>query len=455
MASEPGESMSAPTDSRREGSLEAPTRHPLDWKSESFWSQDSLDQELGRIFDICHGCRRCVSLCNAFPTLFDLVDESETMEVDGVAKADYWKVVEHCYLCDLCYMTKCPYVPPHPWNVDFPHLMLRAKAVHFRAHGATLRDRVLSSPDTVGKLAGIPVVAQAVNAANRSPTMRRTLERGLKVHPEASVPPYQSRPLTRRLKGHRSAVTAETSELTRGQVALFGTCYGTYNEPHLGEDLVAVFEHNGIPVQLAEGLRCCGMPKLELGDLDAVTAAKDVNVPALVALVDQGWDIVAPIPSCVLMFKQELPLMFPDDAEVRKLRQAIYDPFEYLLLRHKAGKLRTDFRQTLGKVGYHAACHLRMQKIGLKTRELLQLVPDTKVETIERCSGHNGTYAVKSEFHDVSMKIGRPVVNRVRQLEVDHYSSDCPMAGHQIENGLRDGRVPEHPMSLLRRAYGI
>ncbi len=447
--------MAGGTTGIREGSLEAPTRHPLDWKSESFWDEEALYKELERVYDICHGCRRCVSLCNAFPTLFDLVDESDTMEVDGVARSDYWKVVEHCYLCDLCYMTKCPYVPPHEWNVDFPHLMLRAKAVHFKKHGARFRDRLLSSTDVVGRLAGIPVVAQAVNTANRTRPARKLLEATLGVAAGALLPEYHSRTLRRRLAGHRPGTAADPGETTRGRVALFATCYGNYNEPHLGEDLVAVFEHNGIPVRLVDKERCCGMPKLELGDLDAVAAAKEANIPVLARLVDEGWDLVAPVPSCVLMFKQELPLMFPDDPEVKKVQEAIYDPFEYLALRHKEGKLRTDFKHPLGKVAWHAACHQRVQNMGQKTREILELVPDTEVVPIERCSGHDGTYAVKKEYHAASMKIARPVVNRVKQAQADHYSSDCPMAGHQIENGLADGSRPEHPLTLLRRAYGI
>jgi Fe-S oxidoreductase len=447
--------MSAPTESRREGSLEAPTRHPLDWKSAKFYDQDDLFQELERVYDICHGCRRCVSLCNSFPTLFDLVDESDTMEVDGIAKQDYWKVVDHCYLCDLCYMTKCPYVPPHEWNVDFPHLMLRAKAVQFKQQGASFRNKMLTSTDTMGKLAGIPVVVQTVNAANRSKPMRKMLESTLGVHADAVVPEYHSKTLRKRLAGHKSPATAEAGETTKGKVALFATCYGNYNEPHVGEDLVAVFEHNGIPVTLAEKEQCCGMPKLELGDLESVEAAKNANIPVLAKLVDEGWDIVAPVPSCALMFKQELPLMFPDDAQVQKVKQAMYDPFEYLMLRHKEGKLNTDFKQPLGKIAYHVACHLRVQNIGMKTRDLLQMVQDTEVMPIERCSGHDGTYAVKKEYHDISMKIARPVVNKVKQAEADHYSSDCPMAGHQIENGLKDGSKPEHPLSLLRQAYGI
>jgi Fe-S oxidoreductase len=437
-----------------EGSLEAPTRHPLDWKSAEFYSEGRLLKELERVFDICHGCRRCVSLCHSFPTLFDLVDESSTMEVDGVAKSDYWKVVDHCYLCDLCYMTKCPYVPPHEWNVDFPHLMLRAKAVKFRKGEIKTRDRILTSTDTVGKLAGIPVVVQAVNAANRSGTFRKLLDKTLGVHPDAIVPPYHSRTFRKRFQDG-AMPEAVPAGRTRGKVALFATCYGNYNEPHVNEDLAAVLRHNGIPVTLAEKERCCGMPKLELGDLEAVAQAKEANIPVLARLVDEGWDIVAPVPSCVLMFKQELPLMFPDDADVQKVRRHIFDPFEYLMIRHKEGKLNTGFKGRLGKIAYHVPCHQRVQNIGPKTRELLSLVPGTEIETIERCSGHDGTYAVKSEFHEVSMKICRPVVDRVQGAQADHYASDCPMAGHQIENGLRDGREPEHPLRLLRIAYGI
>ncbi len=448
--------MSTPTKTtgQREGSLEAPTRHPLDWKSPAFWDEESLTKELERVFDICHGCRRCVSLCRSFPTLFDLVDESPTMEVDGVAKSDYGKVVDHCYLCDLCYMTKCPYVPPHAWNVDFPHLMLRAKAVKFRKGDVKRRDRILTSTDTVGKLAGIPVVVQVVNAANRNRGFRKLLDKTLGVHPDAIVPEYHSRTFRKRFRDGSDAKVEPTAQ-TRGRVAIFATCYGNYNEPHVNDDLAAVFRHNGIPVTIAEKERCCGMPKLELGDLEAVARAKEANIPVLAKLVDEGFDIVAAVPSCVLMFKQELPLMFPGDAQVKKVQKAIFDPFEYLMLRHKEGKLRTDFKGSLGKVAYHVPCHQRVQNIGLKTRDLLALVPGTEFDLIERCSGHDGTYAVKSEFHEASMKICRPVVDRVKVASASYYTSDCPMAGHQIENGLKDNRKPEHPLTLLRIAYGL
>ena len=448
--------MSAPTTGAREGSLEAPTRHPLDWNNPEFYHQDDLFKELERVFDICHGCRRCVSLCQSFPTLFDLVDESDTMEVDGVAKDDYWKVVDHCYLCDLCYLTKCPYVPPHEWNLDFPHVMLRAKAVKFDQGDIKMRDRILTSTDTIGKLASIPVVSDIVNAVNRSELGREVLDDVLEVHPDARLPEYQSKTLRKRLAEKRDWVEQGVAAgSTTGKVALFATCYGNYNEPHVGEDLVTVLEHNGIPVTIAEKEQCCGMPKLELGDLKAVERAKDANIPVLAKLVDEGWDIMAVVPSCVLMFKQELPLMFPDDPQVQKVKQHIFDPFEYLMLRHKNGKLNTDFKQPLGKVAYHAACHQRVQNVGQKTRELLALVPDSDIQIIERCSGHDGTYAVKREFHEASMKIVRPVVNRVKQAQADHYGSDCPMAGNHIAHGLKDGSEAVHPLTLLRKAYDI
>jgi len=584
--------MSAPVSGGREGSLEAPTRHPIDWKNPAFYDEAALDKELTRVFDICHGCRRCFSLCNSFPTLFDAIDASSTGELDGVDKKVYWEVVDHCYLCDMCFMTKCPYVPPHPWNIDFPHLMLRAKAVHTKKEGIGFRNKLLASTDTVGAIAGIPVVVEVVNAVNASAVGRKLLDATLGVHPEAPIPKYHSNTARKRLKdlvgtsaddtkgassvrstsaeaasngasprsaangaadesaaaapkrapmSARAAVMAEMAALeageaapsapapkpaalvaqprketaaeklarleaaaagesareaaavtaasapaaaakaavaegdaaakalsgsagpgaagavrpTTGRVAIFTTCYGNRNEPDLDVDLVKILQHNGIDVRLVAKEVCCGMPKLELGDLDSVAGHKEANIPQLMKVIDDGYDIVAPIPSCVLMFKQELPLMFPDDADVKKVQSRIFDPFEYLMLRHRAGLLKTDFKQSLGNVSYHVPCHLRVQNIGLKTRDLLKLVPDTTVDVIERCSGHNGTYAVKKEFRAASVKIGRPVMTRVESAQPAYYASDCPMAGHQIESGMKDAKEPTHPLKLLRIAYGL
>jgi len=447
--------MSEPVDSNREGNLEAPTRHPLGQDDPAFWDRAALDAELERVFNICHGCRRCVSLCHAFPTLFDLIDASKTMEIDGVDKADYPKVVEQCYLCDLCYQTKCPYTPPHPWNVDFPHLMLRAKAVAFRDHGAPLSARILSNTRAVGKLASIPVVVQAVNAANRNQAARKLLEKTLGVDADARVPAYHVPTARKRLKKLDGAGEARPAGRTRGKLAIFATCYCDHSEPGVVEDLAAVLAHNAIPNRLVERESCCGMPKLELGDLDTVRKYKERNIPVLAKMAREGWDFTAAIPSCVLMFKQELPLMFPDDADVMLVRERFFDPFEYLAERHKAGLLQTDFKASLGKVAWQVPCHQRVQKIGPRTREILQLVPDTEVVTIERCSGHDGTYGVKHKTYALSRKLAKPVENRVAQAEPAHFTSDCPMAGGHIAHGLGDRPQAEHPLSLLRKAYGI
>ena len=439
----------------REGSLEAPTRHPLGWKQAAFYSEDKLFAELERVYGICHGCRRCVSLCNSFPTLFDLVDESSTMEVDGVRKEDYWAVVDQCYLCDLCYLTKCPYVPPHEWNVDFPHLMLRAKAVKHKQGTTPMRDKILTSTDWVGTIASIPVVAEVVNKINATKSARKLLEKALDVHADAPLPRYSSNTAKKRItRQDLGAIKVRPTQGTTGRIGIVVTCYGNRNAPQMVEDMAVVFHHNGIDVALPEAERCCGMPKLELGDLDAVEKLKDYNIPQLMKLVRRGYDLSAPIPSCVLMYKQELPLMFPEDRDVQTVANAFFDPFEYLMARHREQQLDLKFAQSLGTVTWHVPCHQRVQKIGPKTKDVLELVPDTVVTMIQRCSGHDGTYAVKKENYDFARKICRPVVSRVEQAGSEHFISDCPMAGELIDHGMHEGNATS-AFSLLRQAYGI
>jgi Fe-S oxidoreductase len=445
----------------REGNLQAPTRHPIDWKSADYYDEASAFKEMERVFDICHGCRRCVSLCQSFPNLFDLVDATADGEVHGVAKDDYWKVVDQCYLCDLCYMTKCPYTPPHEWNLDFPHLMLRAKAIKYKRGGVKAGEKFLASTDVHGQFAGIPIVVQTVNAVNRTKPARKAMDRALGVHPDAWMPELAGRRF--RWSAAKSNATVVTDgQRAPGKVAIFSTCYVNYNEPGIGHDLLAVLAHNDIPYVVVEKEKCCGMPKLELGDLDAVARHKEGNIPVLARLAREGYAIVAAVPSCTLMFKQELPLMFPDCADTRAVKEAMFDPFEYLVARHKDGLLKTDFKTALGNVSYHIPCHGRVQNIGRKTEEMLRLVGtavDVKLTTVERCSGHAGTYGVKTPTHPVAMKIGRPVFKAMAAPAPDVIASDCPMAGHHIAQGMTQaGAAPkevQHPLSLLRRAYGI
>lgn len=441
---------------RGEGSLEAPTRHPIAWREDHFWDKSALNEELERVYDVCHGCRRCVSLCNAFPTLFDLVDESETMEVDGVDVADYTKVVDQCYLCDLCYLTKCPYVPPHEWNVDFPHLMLRAKAVKFKKGDTKFRDNLITSTDMVGKLAAKPVINSLVNGGNNNGVIRDMLDKTLGIHKDAKLPRYQ-RHTARKEQAVKTfdPNSAKAASSSKYKVALFTTCYCNYNEPDIADSVIKVLEHNNVEVVLPVREHCCGMPKLELGDLKTVEKLKNENIPILHDLVKKGYELVAAVPSCVLMFKQELPLMYPDDEKVIAVGKAFRDPFEFLHKLHKEGELNLEFKKPLGNVSYHVACHQRVQNIGPRTRQVLELIPDTSVKNIERCSGHDGTYGVKSETMKFANKIAAPIVRQIKNDEPDFYGSDCPVAGRHIENNLDNDQEAIHPIDLMRLAYDI
>ena len=455
----------------KEGSLEAPTRHPIDWKGPDYYNEESTFKELERIFDICHGCRRCVSLCGSFPTLFDLVDNSKTLEVDGVDKKDYWKVIDQCYLCDLCYLTKCPYVPPHEWNLDFPHTMLRAKAIKFKKGEVGFGEKLLASTDVHGQFAGIPIVVQTVNAVNKTKPARAVMETTLGVHKDAWLPELATkkfRPVAKKFAQEWAGITSVNGERTPGKVAIFATCYVNYNEPGIGHDLLKILKHNDIHFEIVEKEKCCGMPKLELGDLDSVNTSKEANIPVLARYAKEGYAILSAVPSCTLMFKQEIPLMYPQEADVQAVKKAMWDPFEYLSARKKDGLLKTEFSVSLGKISYQMPCHGRVQNIGKKTEEILKLVPGTSVHTHERCSGHAGTFGVKKDYHEQAMKIGKPLFKKMAEHKdggaPDVITSDCPLGGHHIAQGFENnklynanGVVPpqKHPLTLVREAYGL
>ena len=446
----------------REGNLEAPTRHPIDWKNPDFYNEGKAMAEMERVFDICHGCRRCVSLCQSFPTLFDLVDATDDGEVHGIKKQAYWNVVDQCYLCDLCYMTKCPYTPPHPWQLDFPHLMLRAKAIKHKNGHVAAKEKFLASTDVHGQFAGIPIVVDVVNAVNKTKTARKQMDSVLGVHPDAWMPSLAGQRFRWGRAMNNTAFPAVNGQRTPGKVAIFATCYVNYNEPGIGADLIKLLDHNEIPYEIVEKEQCCGMPRLELGDLDSVEQSWKANMPVLAKYARDGWAIVSAIPSCTLMFKQELPLMFPADADTQRVKKAMFDPFEYFIARHKDGLLKTDFKAALGTVSYHIPCHGRVQNIGKKTEEMFKLIGQTvalKLNTVERCSGHAGTYGVKTPYHAVAMKIGKPVFKSMAKDEPDFITSDCALAGHHIAQGMAQAGTPakalQHPLSLVRIAYGL
>jgi Fe-S oxidoreductase len=439
----------------QEGSLEAPIRHPIDWQGDDFDNPKLLFDELKRVFNICSGCRRCFSLCDAFPKLFDLVDETPTGDIYAVDEDKFWQVIDNCYLCDTCFKTKCPYVPPHEFNVDFPNLMLRAKALKFKKRGPTIRDRILSNPEKLGSIAGIPVVVEAVNATNNSKLGRLIVEKTLGIDRTAPRPMFHRRTVRKKLSHYSKNNDKVKQNSKKPGVVLFLTCYGNNNNPEIVEDTIACFEQSNVPIVFASTEKCCGMPKLELGDIKSVEAAKNINVPELHSWAVDGWKITSPIPSCVLMFKQELPLLFPEEQKVKAVAEAFVDPFEYLYQLNKEGNFNKNFKSSLGSVFYQVPCHLKVQSIGLKTRDILEMIPETKVTSMERCSGHDGTYGVKKEFRQSSVKIGKPVAQKLDQQNYDQFTSDCPMAGAQIESISTSEVSYAHPMTLLRRAYEI
>jgi len=445
----------------KEGSLEAPTRHPIPWDDPDFYDEAKLDAELRRVFDICHGCRRCFNLCDSFPRLFDLIDESETGELDSVDSKDFKPVADACTLCDMCFMTKCPYVPPHEFDLDFPHLMLRYRAVqHKKGEIPSFGQKQITETDRNGRLAA--ALAPLANwAARRGNRMTRSLmEKVAGVHRDAELPRYTSRPFARR---PAPEVNANAPAYGQRKAVIYATCFANYNEAEVGEAARRVLAHNGVETQVVYP-ECCGMPQMEQGDLKRV-ADKARNVArTLKPYIDDGWDIVALVPSCGLMLKFEWPLVVPDSDEVKQLAAATRDISQYIVDIARNEGLAEVLKPLDGPVSIHLACHARAQNMGKKGAELLQLLPRSQVKVVERCSGHGGSWGVMKENFETAMKVGRPVFRQARNNGQARYvASECPLAalhiGQGMERGTTEGEpLPEvvpHPVLLLARAYGL
>ena len=445
---------------KREGSLEAPTRHPIAWEDPDFSDRAKTEAEMRRIFDICHTCRRCFNLCDAFPRLFDLIDNSESGELDTVAPADYRKVADACTLCDMCFMTKCPYVPPHEFNVDFPHTMLRYRAVEHREGRIPLAQRELVKTDRNGHLAAAaaPLANWASDRGNR--LTRPLLEKLTGIDRNAALPKYYGRTFVMRAK--RSAPPVDRAAPAFGRKAvLYATCFVNYNNPGIGEATRAVLARNGVETEVLYP-QCCGMPQLEQGNLAVVARSASRVAGLLGPWIDKGYDVVALVPSCALMLKFEWPLILPGDPTVAKLSKATFDVSEYIV--DIAGKegLAPGLSPLEGGVTVQLACHARAQNMGQKAAEMLRLLPEADVAVIERCSGHGGAWGVLEGNFETAVKIGRPVGRQALKNAKPFISSECPLAGMHIVQEmeiLAEGQpVPAramHPIELMARAYGI
>ena len=447
----------------REGSLDAPTRHPIDWHNPDFYDEAKLDAEVRRVFDICHGCRRCFNLCDSFPRLFDLIDESESGELDTVTSADFRPVVDACTLCDMCFLTKCPYVPPHEWNLDFPHLMVRYRAVQLKKGEIPGIEQRLTETDKNGRM-GCNFSSIANWASKRSNALTRPLMEGvLGVHRDAALPKFEGTRFTKASAANPPAVN--TSAPAHGRkAAIYATCFAEYNNADIGMAARAVLAKNGVDTEVVYPT-CCGMPQLEHGDLERVAANAKKAAAELVPWIEKGYDIVAPVPSCALMLKFEWPLIVPDDENVRKLAAATFDVTEYVADIAKKEGLAEGLT-ALGDVTIHISCHSRAQNMGQKGAEMLRAIPDTTVTVIERCSGHGGSWGVLKANFDTAIKVGKPVARQAAKAldaGAKHIVSECPLAREHILQGmeqLAEGKTPQvsaaqHPIQLMAKAYGL
>jgi len=444
----------------REGSLEAPTRHIIDWNNPNFIDAEKLDAELRRQFDICHGCRRCFNLCDSFPRLFDLIDEAEDEELEGVKSSDFKSVVDACTLCDMCFLTKCPYVPPHEFNIDFPHLMLRYRAAEYAKDGAPFFDKQLTETDRNGKLAAIaPKLANWASRRGNGLT-RPTLESVAGVHHDAELPKFHGTPFVARAKGSPPEVNRSAPGYGRNAV-IFATCFANYNNPDIGEAALKVLAKNGVNAEVVYP-ECCGMPQLEQGDIARVAEKAKSIAAFLRPYIDQEKDVIALVPSCALMMKFEWPLIVPNDENVKALAQSTYDITEYVVEIAQQNGMAEGLQPVPGGIALHLACHARAQNMGPKGAEMLRLIPDTDVSVVERCSGHGGSWGIKKGNFEVATKFARQTVRRAADTGKSYFASECPLAGKHLVQGFENlDEAPQmkrqalHPIEILAKSYGL
>jgi glycerol-3-phosphate dehydrogenase subunit C len=441
-----------------EGSLGAPTRQIIDWRNPDFADPAKLDEEMRRVFDICHGCRRCFNLCDSFPRLFDLIDSSPAEDVEHLESESFRPVIEACTLCDMCFMTKCPYVPPHPFMLDFPHLMLRHRFVAAKAgnRNKEFTQAQLAEMDRNGTLAraAAPVINWAGDVKNKP--MRIVIEKAAGIDRDATLPKFHSRTFVSAAKREPIQINAAGPAAKSGRkAALYATCFVNYNKPATGMAARAVLNHLGVETKVTYP-GCCGMPFLEQAELDRVAQNAAKVAKELCKLIDEGYDIVALTASCGLMLKFEWALVCPDNDDVRKLAAHTFDIDQYVVDILKKDGIPEGVKPLPEGVTVHLACHARAQNMGPKAAEMLRLIPDTPVEVIERCSGHGGTFGVVKPTHAVAVKVGRPVFRAADKQKRGHIVSDCPLAAQHIVAHTDTGVTePEHPIQIMARAFGL
>ena len=425
---------------------------PVEWDQPDYWDTDSLDKELRRQYDVCNSCRLCFNLCPAFPKLFVHFDSDEVdNDPDKLSTEQVSEFVDLCYNCKLCFI-KCPYTPPHKFLIDIPRVVMRARAVAQKKDGIELRERMLSSPDEIGRISAR--AAPIVNWANKSRFSRRMMERFFGVHRDKILPTFASETFASWFR--RNFVSAQfVAAPSRPRVAIFQSCVVNYNEPQIGRAIVRVLDRNGAEIRLPEGQVCCGMPYIDSGRLDEALAHFRSNIRILLPFVREGYDILIPEPTCGMMLKKEYADHLKGEEREQALEVAahVFDISEYLVKLNAAGGLDRNFPIKVGKVAYHQPCHLKYQAIGTKSIDLLRLSGAEVIFIDKGCSGHDGTWAMKKEYFEMAQKVARGLHRGVRESAADIVSTDCSLAGIQITQGTERRTV--HPVEVLARAYGL
>ena len=441
----------------KEGSTQAPTRHPINFNHPDFLDEKKLNDEMRRVFDICHGCRRCFNLCDSFPKLFDMIDESKNEDVESLSNDQFSPVVDSCTLCDMCFMTKCPYVPPHEFDLDFPHLMLRYRTLQKKQNKLSSIPAQLAQIDRNSKI-GI-MFSGFFNwfLDVKSKILRKILELVVGIDKRVKLPVYNSETFTNYFKKNNKFLNKE-SLIKNRKVVIYTTCFVNFNKKDTGVAALKVLKKNGVEVQEAYP-GCCGMPFLEQADLPKVVDQATKVSKDLLSWVDKGYQIITLTASCGLMLKFEWPLLLPENEDIKRLSKNVSDIDEYIVDISAKEGLAEGLHEIDGGVTVHHACHARAQNMGIKARDMLKLIPNIKIDVVERCAGHGGTFGVMKETHKLALKVGRPTARQIKKKNNKYMASDCPLAGNHLKQLEKDTNISNdealHPIELLAKSYKL
>ena len=439
----------------KEGSTQTPIRHPINFNHPDFLDPKKLDEEMRRVFDICHGCRRCFNLCDSFPKLFDMIDDSKNEDVESLSSDQFSPVVDSCTLCDMCFMTKCPYVPPHEFDLDFPHLMLRYRVLQREQNKLPATPKQLAKIDRNAKI-GVMLSGLINWASNiKNKFLRKILELVTGIDKRVKLPLYNSETFTNYFKKNKDLINSNAPSKNR-KVVIYSTCFVNFNKKNTGVAALKVLKKNGVEVQ-EDYPGCCGMPFLEQADLPKVIEQAEKVSKDLLEWVDKGYKVVTLTASCGLMLKFEWPLLLPKNENVKRLSKNISDIDEYIVDISKKEGLAEGLKEIDGGVTIHHACHARAQNMGIKARDMLQLIPNIKIDVVERCAGHGGTFGVMKQTHNLALKVGRPTARQIKNKNNKYMASDCPLAAKHLKQLELDTNIKNdealHPIELLAKAY--